>query len=436
MFSQLFGNYLVEKKIITAEDYKAAVEQQMAVRVKLGTIAIADGLLSEEVVESINKMQMQYDMRFGDIAIDKEFLTAEQVNSLLQKQGNPYMQFIQVLMESSKMTSTVLEKTLAAFQKEKGFSDDDMEALKNDDLDSLVPIFAFSAKPYVTDLASLVVRNINRFITRNFYIGKIKHTDSLDYRYLAGQKTVGNDTICLALAEDSDDDVFAFMASNFSGIAHAQTNEDAVDAISEFINVNSGLFASELSKKEIHMDMEPVFAYKDQTIKGDFYILPIYIENRKVSLIISVNTEMDMGQIPFAFTNNINQVYEAKPDSKGTVLVVDDSKMSRTMLKNILEKVGYSVIGESTNGAEAVEAYKKNKADIVTLDITMPVMGGIEALKQLLAYDPSVKVIMITAAGQQSKLIEALKIGAKKFITKPFEKEEIIRNIDVVIKEY
>lgn len=436
MFSQLFGNYLVEKEIITAEDYKAAIEQQMAVRVKLGTIAIADGLLTEEEVESINKMQMQYDMRFGDIAIDKEFLTAEQVDGLLKKQGNPYMQFIQVLMESSKMTATVLEKTLAAFQKEKGFSDDDMEALKNDNLDALVPIFAFSAKPYVTDLASLVVRNINRFITRDFYIGKIKHADSLDYRYLAGQKTVGKDTICLALAENEDDDAFALMASNFSGIAHEKTGEDAIDAISEFINVNSGLFASELSKKEIHMDMEPVFAYKDQTVKGDFYILPIYIENHKVNLIISVNAEMDMGQIPFTFTTNVNKVYEAKPDSMGTVLVVDDSKMSRTMLKNILEDVGYSVIGESTNGAEAVEAYKNNKADIVTLDITMPVMDGIQALKKLLAYDPNVKVIMITAAGQQSKLIEALKIGAKKFITKPFEKEEIIKNVDVVMREY
>ena len=143
-----------------------------------------------------------------------------------------------------------------------------------------------------------------------------------------------------------------------------------------------------------------------------------------------------MGQIPFTFTTNVTKVYEAKPDSMGTVLVVDDSKMSRTMLKNILEDVGYSVIGESTNGAEAVEAYKNNKADIVTLDITMPVMDGIQALKKLLAYDPNVKVIMITAAGQQSKLIEALKIGAKKFITKPFEKEEIIKNVDVVMKEY
>lgn len=435
MFSQLFGKYLVDKDIISIEDYKSAIKQQMAVRVKLGTIAIADGLLTEDEVESINKMQMQFDKRFGDIAIEKGLLTPAQIDELLKKQGNPYMQFIQVLMEASKLTATVLEKTLLAFQKEKGFSDSDMVALKNDDLDSLVPIFAFSAKPYVTDLAGLVLRNINRFITRDFYIDKIKHVDSLDYCYLAGQKTIGNDTIYLSFAEETDNGSFAIIASNFSGVAHKSTTEDTFDAICEFINVNSGLFASELSKKNINLDMEPVFAYKDQTVKGDFYVLPIYIEGLKVNLIIAVNSQVEMGQTPYAYSSSENIIYDAKPGSKGTILIVDDSKMSRSILKEILEEVGYSVIAEAANGEEAVKAYKQHKPDLVTLDITMPVMDGIEALKQLIAFDPNVKAIMITAAGQQSKLIEALKTGAKKFITKPFEKEEIVNNIGEVMSE-
>ncbi|MBQ7955506.1 MAG: response regulator [Lachnospiraceae bacterium] len=140
-----------------------------------------------------------------------------------------------------------------------------------------------------------------------------------------------------------------------------------------------------------------------------------------------------MGQTPFSYTTQENIVYDVKADSKGTILLVDDSKMSRKMLKAILEEEGYSVIAEAGNGEEAVEAYKQRKADLVTLDITMPKMDGIEALKQLLEIDPSVKAIMITAAGQQSKLIEALKCGAKKFITKPFEKEEVIANVNEVM---
>ena len=434
MFSQLFGNYLIEKEIIKKEEYAAAIQKQLSVRVKLGTIAIAEGLLTEEEVDNINKLQMQFDKRFGDIAIEKGLLTLEQIGELLDKQGNPYMQFIESLTECTKLSAAVLDKTLSAFQKEKGFSDADMTALKNDNLDSLIPIFAFSAKPHVTELAGLVVRNINRFITRNFYIGKIKHVDSFDYCNLAGQKTVGNDDIYLAFADADNNGAFTMLASNFSGEKHAEADGNAFDAVCEFINVNSGLYASELSKKDIDLDMEPVFAYKDQTVKGDFYVLPIYLEDSQINLIIAVNTEMTMGNTPFTYASKENIVYDADPNAKGTVLLVDDSRMSRKMLKNLLEEEGYAVIAEAGDGLEAIEAYKTHKPDLVTLDITMPNMDGIEALTELIAIDPDIKAVMITAAGQQNKLIQALKIGAKKFITKPFEKEEVINNINEVME--
>uniref|UniRef100_UPI004055A68D response regulator n=1 Tax=Acetatifactor sp. TaxID=1872090 RepID=UPI004055A68D len=435
MFSQLFGKYLVEKAIISDDDYKAAIKQQLAVRVKLGTIAIADGLLTEDQVENINKLQMQYDKRFGDIAVEKGFLTSVQIDNLLKKQGNPYMQFVQVLLEAGKLSATVLDKTLSAFQKENGYSDSDMMALKNDNIDALVPIFAVSAKPHVTDIAGLVARNINRFITRDFYIGKMHHEKSFNYRYLAGQKAVGDDTVYLAFAESSDEGAFSLIASAFSGEAQSEVNGDTYDAVCEFVNVNNGLFASELSKKEINLDMEPVFAYQDQIINGDFYVLPIYIENREINLIIAVNSEVEMGKTPYTYESQSNAIYEAKADSNGTVVLVDDSKMSRNMLRAILEEAGYSVIGEAGNGADAINVFKQCKPDLITLDITMPEMDGIEALKELQKIDADVKAIMITAAGQQSKLIEALKCGAKRFITKPFEKDEILSNISDVMSE-
>lgn len=434
MFSQLFGNYLIEKEIISKEEYTAAIQKQLSVRVKLGTIAIAEGLLDEEQVDMINKQQMQFDKRFGDIAIEKGLLTLSQIGDLLDKQGNPYMQFIEALTECTKLTPTILDKTLSAFQKEKGFSDEDMDALKKDDLDSLIPIFAFSAKPHVTELAGLMVRNINRFITRDFYIGKIQKLDSYPYCYLAGQKTVGKDNIRLALAETKDNGAFTLLASRFSNEEHNTADENTFDAVCEFINVNSGLYASELSKKEIDLDMEPVFAYKDQSINGELYALPIYMENHRIDLIITVNTDTSMGDIPFTYSLEESIVYEADPNAKGTVLLVDDSGMSRKMLKNLLEEENYSVIAEAGDGLEAIDVFKKYRPDLVTLDITMPNMDGLDALKELIRIDPNVKVIMITAAGQQNKLIEALKIGAKKFITKPFEKEEVIHNVNEVME--
>ena len=106
------------------------------------------------------------------------------------------------------------------------------------------------------------------------------------------------------------------------------------------------------------------------------------------------------------------------------VLIVDDSKTSRKILREILEKNGHPVVGEAVNGEEGL------KPDIVTLDITMPVMDGLEALKEIKSYDVNAVVIMITAAGQKSKMVEAIKEGCAEFLTKPFDDEQIINIIN------
>lgn len=434
MFSQLFGKYLVEKEVISTEDYQAVIKKQLDVRVKLGTIAVAEGLLTENQVEMLNKLQMQFDKRFGDLAVEKEFLTQEQVQMLLKKQGNPYMQFLQVLLESGKVSVSQMDTHLNSFQKEKGFSDADMTALKNDDFDMLVPIFAFSSKPFVTEIVGLVLRNLNRFVTRDFYIGQIRHVDQLEYRYLAGQRTTGDYDLYLAFAEEEEGGGFATMASNFAREKFNEVNADVYDAICEFVNCNSGLFASDASNRGIDMDMEPTFAYENQTVKGKIYALPVYIENHKIQLLIAVDSEVELGQTPYEMGTETVACSQNTSDSRGTILVVDDSKMSRRMLRTILEEEGYAVIAEATNGEEGLEAYKQYHPSVVTMDITMPKMDGIAALKEIRAYDDKARVVMITAAGQQQKIIEALKLGAEKFITKPFEQGEVIATMQSLMK--
>ena len=107
------------------------------------------------------------------------------------------------------------------------------------------------------------------------------------------------------------------------------------------------------------------------------------------------------------------------------VLIVDDSKTSRRILKNILEECGHEVIAEAENGDDGYIKYREIKPDIVTMDITMPKMDGIECLKVIRHFDAEAKVIMVTAAGQKEKMLEAVKNGAAEFITKPFEKSDI-----------
>ena len=112
-----------------------------------------------------------------------------------------------------------------------------------------------------------------------------------------------------------------------------------------------------------------------------------------------------------------------------TVLVVDDSKTSRKMLSDVLTRMGLEVIGEAVNGEDGFLKYKELRPDIVTMDITMPVMNGLESLLLIKHEDENAKVVMITAAGQKNNLMLAVKAGAEEFLTKPLEEEEIRRVI-------
>lgn len=116
------------------------------------------------------------------------------------------------------------------------------------------------------------------------------------------------------------------------------------------------------------------------------------------------------------------------------ILIVDDSRTSRKILKGILEGSGYEVIGEATNGQEGYERYVELKPDVVTMDITMPVLDGIEALKKIKGEFPDAKVIMVTAAGQKTKMVEAVQSGADEFVGKPFDAVQLKSIIDKVIQ--
>ena len=115
------------------------------------------------------------------------------------------------------------------------------------------------------------------------------------------------------------------------------------------------------------------------------------------------------------------------------VLIVDDAVFMRVVLKNILLKEGYDIVGEASNGLEAIEKYKELKPDVITMDITMPEMDGIVALQELVKIDSEVKVCMVSAMGQEKIIIESIRKGAKDFIVKPFNQEDVLSKIGNMI---
>ncbi|MCB2359391.1 response regulator [Clostridium estertheticum] len=115
------------------------------------------------------------------------------------------------------------------------------------------------------------------------------------------------------------------------------------------------------------------------------------------------------------------------------VLIVDDAAFMRMMIKDILEKNGFEIVGEASNGLKGLELYKTEKPDIVTMDITMPEMDGIEAVKAIKAFDPAAKVIMCSAMGQQTMVMDAIRAGARDFIVKPFQSDRVLEAIKKVL---
>ena len=111
------------------------------------------------------------------------------------------------------------------------------------------------------------------------------------------------------------------------------------------------------------------------------------------------------------------------------ILIIDDSEIMRLRLNELISSIGYQVVGEAQDGKEGLDKYKSLNPDIVTLDISMPLKNGIDTLKEIISINSNAQVIVISAMGQKAQIVEALRLGAKAYIIKPFEKEIVIEKL-------
>ena len=434
MFTQLFGKYLNDNSVITDTERKSFQEKFQSTRVKMGTIAVAQGLLTNEQAEEINHKQTQQDRRFGDIAVELDYLTNEQVDEIISKQGDTAMKYFQILCDEGGLTMDKIDENLSSFQKSSGFTDEEFAALKKDDIDSIISHFAIVRDTTITDFASLIARNFTRFISSDFYFERIKKVTDYSYSMFAGQKSSGDSNIYLGFASDGELDGITTLAKLYAKGVKLSGSDEVYDAICEFANLNNGLFATSLSDGGKYIDMLPPEIYLNQKISGTAYIMPLYIEDKKIDIIISVDDNFIPGEKPHTVNITKSSVDRVASDAKASVLVVDDSSLIRKILINLLSSNGFNIVGEAANGKDGVELYKEMKPNIVTLYVTMPIIDGVEALKQIIEFDSSAKVAMITAAGQKEKLMEALKLGAELFITKPFDESKVLSSLEDLIK--
>ena len=292
MFGLYFGKYLVEKNRISQAQYEEIVKQQQNARAKLGVIAVSEKLLTTKQAEEINNLQKIMDKRFGDIAIEKGYLLAEAVAHLLNMQGNPYLQFVQVCSDNNLLALDEIEKLLEEYKAEYGFSDSDIDALKSGDIDRIIPVFISKSSPLCIDCISLNIRNIVRFISSSIMLKKAYTVQSYDYDALSCQRMTGDHEIFVGFCGKGDN--LVEIAGPFARESFGQMDEDAFDSVCEFINCNNGLFASELSHKDIHIDMTPPLFYTNGRLKseGDVYVVPLIVNDKQVELLVAVDSQV------------------------------------------------------------------------------------------------------------------------------------------------
>ena len=426
MFSQLFGSYLVQRGVL-AEFQQLKIQEHLSeTRVKLGTSAVLAGYMTGEQADEINDLQTENNKKFGELAVEKGYLSSEQIDELLKSQGNEFSKYIDFL--TCKLSLSEIEAYIKEFAQEEGFSKDDIKSLKEDNLQTLVDLYCATSDKYVEQLISIVVNNIMRLVSTDFFFGRMIKITNFEYDslvvlgldgdlrmqlgFLAREETLGIDS----LAQDYAMDVSLF------------NRDEIFDAIGEFANLNLGLLSASITDK-LNCEIKTPKVYLKQKIVGTVYAVPVYLHNKEFLVVISTKGNL-LGKEEHEI--KIEEKINGETRGKGSVLVVDDSHLMRKLLSVAIQQAGYNVVGMAANGLEAIELYKTLKPDIVTLDINMPLMSGDETLRELIEIDPNAKVIMVSASSNSKNVLSSLKEGAVSFITKPFKTEEIVAALNSI----
>jgi len=281
MVEYILGNYLVETGKITRDQLAQTLADQDTVRVKLGLIAVAEGMMTLEQTAEVNRLQALMDRRFGDIAVQKGYLTEEQVSKLLKKQGNAYLTFIQTMVDSQLLDMEDVELVINTFRLINGYSNSEMEALKSDETERIIPLFLPEEAKQFTDIISTAIKTLIRLIDRHIYIGKAEFTSSFPSKDMVSQSLHGHDGLISCLSEGNG--ALLQACCKYAREEFEQLDLDSLDAAGELLNVMNGLYASALSRDGKFLELLPP-DYDDVTAKAKTEIcrIPVFIGRNKL----------------------------------------------------------------------------------------------------------------------------------------------------------
>lgn len=285
MVEYILGNYLVGSGKLTDEQLEVVVEQLDKIRVKLGLIAVAEGMMTLAQAEEVNRLQSVRDKRFGDIAVENGYLTDDQIGNLLKAQGNTYMSFVQSLVNEGFVKMEEIDTLFEGYRVENGFTKSDMETLKSDDPERIVPLFLSADTMKYKDIIGVAVRTLIRCVDRHMYIGKAYLKDGIELKDAAVQEVEGEGGYVAGFMEQYGG--LLKTASIFGQEDFKKVDIDALDAAGEFLNCVNGLHASALSKNGLILELLPPNLVTDKTeLSGNVCVMPLYIKGMSMAFIV------------------------------------------------------------------------------------------------------------------------------------------------------
>lgn len=288
MVEYLVGNYLVESGKITREQLDVVLEKQDTARVKLGVIAVAEGMMTAEQAEQVNSLQVVMDKRFGDIAVEKNYLTEEQVGKLLKKQGNAYLMFVQTLMDEKLLDINGMNKVMDEFRKAYGLNNSELEDIKSDDVERIIPSMLPDDAAEYAELFSIALRTMVRFVDRHVYVKRAEFIDAdkIAPDTLVSQSMEGTDGVLDGLYECTGGLLKA--CKKFGQEEFEFLDEDALDAGGEMLNCINGLYVSAKSRDGVFLELMPpeYETIGDKVAGKKVCALPVYIKSKALYFII------------------------------------------------------------------------------------------------------------------------------------------------------
>lgn len=285
MVEYILGNYLVGTGKISSEQLEVVVEQLDKIRVKLGLIAVAEGMMTLAQAEEVNRLQSVMDKRFGDIAIEKGYLTEDQIGNLLKAQGNTYMSFVQSLVNEGFVKMEEIDTVFDGYREENGFTKSDMETLKSDEPERIVPLFLTPETMKYQELIGVAVRTIIRCVDRHMYMGKVSVKEDYEVKNAAVQEVQGEGGYMAGFEEQHGG--LLKLASIFGQEDFKDIDIDALDAAGEFLNCVNGLHASALSKNGAILELMPPNLLTAATkLDGKVCLVPIYVKGMSLAFIV------------------------------------------------------------------------------------------------------------------------------------------------------